>query len=210
MWSKKGSPSSNCAWVAEKPDTRCTAKDDGAVYALEQCQVACGGCDSPCVDDPTWHKNGDETKDCAWVSRLANRFTVVGSEGDVAWTKCRAAARSCDFVDPLRANCDDSTLWHKKDSPASDCKWVADKPETRCAAKDGNAVYAAERCLSACGGCGQSCEDSPTWHKNGDPAKDCAWVARLANRLTVVGEDGTLAWTQCRNAARSCYGFPQA
>ena len=38
-----------------------------------------------------------------------------------------------------------------------------------------------------------ACNDSVAWHKNREPAKDCAWVANDAPaRCTVKGDDG--AW----------------
>ena len=42
-----------------------------------------------------------------------------------------------------------------------------------------------------------SCEDSKTWHKNGDPAKDCAWVSEWAPRCNVKGADKSLASEHC-------------
>ena len=42
-WSKKGSPSKDCAWVANSPEARCAAKGD-AHYAFQSCPSACGTC----------------------------------------------------------------------------------------------------------------------------------------------------------------------
>ena len=36
------------------------------------------------------------------------------------------------------------------------------------------------------------CEDSATWHKNGDESKDCAWVAEWSPRCSVKGADKSL------------------
>ena len=41
------------------------------------------------------------------------------------------------------------------------------------------------------------CEDSETWHKNGDPAKDCAWVSEWSPRCSVKGADKSLAAEHC-------------
>ena len=41
------------------------------------------------------------------------------------------------------------------------------------------------------------CEDSETWHKNGDESKDCAWVAEWAPRCSVKGADKSLASEHC-------------
>ena len=43
-----------------------------------------------------------------------------------------------------------------------------------------------------------------TWYKNGDPAKDCAWVANLPDpRCDVKGYDGSLASEACATACSS-------
>mmetsp|Transcript_22785 Transcript_22785/g.73290 ORF Transcript_22785/g.73290 Transcript_22785/m.73290 type:complete len:164 (+) Transcript_22785:126-617(+) len=40
--------------------------------------------------------------------------------------------------------------------------------------------------------------DRPNWHKLGDPAKTCAWVANwLPNRCTVKGHDRSWAYDAC-------------
>lgn len=49
------------------------------------------------------------------------------------------------------------------------------------------------------------CEDSTTWHKNGTPSKDCAWVASYAvKRCMVKGVDRVLASEECKVACGSC------
>ena len=45
------------------------------------------------------------------------------------------------------------------------------------------------------------CEDAASWHKKGSPAKDCAWVAGVATRCAVVGEDGSTASAACAACA---------
>ena len=47
-----------------------------------------------------------------------------------------------------------------------------------------------------------SCEDSETWHKNGDPAKDGAWVSEWAPRCNVKGADKSLASEHCTCACQ--------
>ena len=42
-----------------------------------------------------------------------------------------------------------------------------------------------------------ACEDSTTWHKNGDETKDCAWVAEWSPRCQVKGADKSLASEHC-------------
>ena len=46
------------------------------------------------------------------------------------------------------------------------------------------------------------CEDSTTWHKNGDPAKDCAWVSEWSPRCSVKGADKSLAMEHCTCACQ--------
>ena len=41
------------------------------------------------------------------------------------------------------------------------------------------------------------CEDSTTWHKNGDESKDCAWVSEWSPRCSVKGADKSLAMEHC-------------
>jgi len=48
------------------------------------------------------------------------------------------------------------------------------------------------------------CNDSASWHKRGDPSKDCAWVAQWSPRCTVKGEDRELAEVGCPEACGIC------
>lgn len=43
----------------------------------------------------------------------------------------------------------------------------------------------------------QSCTDSDSWYKNGNPAFDCTWVKAWAPRCDAKGYDGTLASEAC-------------
>ena len=112
-------------------------------------------------------------------------------------------------VRAIGEECADSKTWQKTDAPEKDCAWVGEHAEQRCSAK-GEASYAFMDCAAACGTCAPpaaACEDSGTWHKRGDPAKDCDWVAAFSYaRATVVGEDGSRAWEACPAAARRCAG----
>ena len=47
-----------------------------------------------------------------------------------------------------------------------------------------------------------ACEDSTTWHKNGDASKDCAWVAEWSPRCSVKGADKSLASEHCTCACQ--------
>jgi hypothetical protein len=104
--------------------------------------------------------------------------------------------------------CEDDDTWYKKNAPAKDCAWVAAAPADRCAAK-GDDAQAWQACPVACDACPYDCgdaDDSASWHKNGAPWKDCAWVAEFYyNRAGVKGADGTEAWFSCPAATRRCY-----
>ena len=79
------------------------------------------------------------------------------------------------------ATCDNQADYYKKgwgpeDTPVKDCEWVSGKPLTRCLIKDENKLGASYGCGGACGRyltCPDS--DSVDWHKEGEPAKNCAW-----------------------------------
>ena len=44
----------------------------------------------------------------------------------------------------------------------------------------------------------RQCEDSASWHKNGNTAKDCSWVSRFApTRCSVKGENKVRASEAC-------------
>lgn len=43
-------------------------------------------------------------------------------------------------------------------------------------------------------------QDSTSWHKNGEPSKDCFWVSRWEPRCTVKGQSGVLANEVCHDA----------
>ena len=89
--------SHRCQWAGQLPEKRCLVKDASKVLAAEACPKSCGACDRPCVDDPTWHKAGDdETKTCVWASRFSNRLAALGEDGRYAYEACPLAARACD------------------------------------------------------------------------------------------------------------------
>mmetsp|Transcript_17744 Transcript_17744/g.55381 ORF Transcript_17744/g.55381 Transcript_17744/m.55381 type:complete len:444 (+) Transcript_17744:177-1508(+) len=93
-WSKNKDPSKSCDWVAELPEARCLVKDASTVLAAEACKATCGSCGT-CVDEPGWHKAGDPSRDCTWVSRFTNRLAVEGEDGTLAYQSCRLSARTC-------------------------------------------------------------------------------------------------------------------
>mmetsp|Transcript_8295 Transcript_8295/g.25709 ORF Transcript_8295/g.25709 Transcript_8295/m.25709 type:complete len:334 (+) Transcript_8295:93-1094(+) len=49
--------------------------------------------------------------------------------------------------------------------------------------------------------CYNNCPDSTSWYKNGEPSKDCSWVANFASaRCDAKGWDGSLASDSCLRA----------
>lgn len=100
--------------------------------------------------------------------------------------------------------CADSAAWSKSSAPSKDCDWVAIFPEARCLVKADDATYAYEHCLESCGACDASCDDDASWHKNGEPSKDCTWVKRVYNRCSVLGADANHAFRACRRTCQTC------
>ncbi|KAJ1451908.1 hypothetical protein M885DRAFT_528300 [Pelagophyceae sp. CCMP2097] len=96
-WFKNGDPSKDCDWVAESSN-RCNTKGSEGFFAHEECEQSCG-CRTAaptanptvyCFDLATWHKYGDESKNCAWVAEFPSaRCTVNGHDGTVAYDHCR-------------------------------------------------------------------------------------------------------------------------
>lgn len=98
--------------------------------------------------------------------------------------------------------------WFKRGEPAKDCDWVAAYPSDstgdfrRCRAKGHDDRFAWEACAS-CGSNGT--DDSTSWFKKDDPAKDCQWVALYpydatdftSRRCRVRGDDETFASEAC-------------
>ena len=95
-WHKSGAPHKDCAWVAKLTPDRCVAKADDGRLGFEGCPASCGNNAASCADDGAWHKRGDPSKGCFWVSRWTPaRCWVVGSDATYAFQGCRAACRAC-------------------------------------------------------------------------------------------------------------------
>ena len=93
-WHKKGAPWKDCDWVSRHSPTRCAVKGEDRTLAKYSCPAACRADAATCSDDPDWHKNGDETKHCAWVSRFPEkRCSVKGAapEKTLANAACATA-----------------------------------------------------------------------------------------------------------------------
>ena len=71
-WYKKNDPSKDCTWVAEYAEVRCVNRIKGADQTIPSysCPATCR---TPCDDRDDWYKNGDISKDCAWVAALPSK-----------------------------------------------------------------------------------------------------------------------------------------
>lgn len=88
-WYKKGSPSRDCAWVAQYPQKRCDAKGADRNLAYYGCPFSCA---MPCADTSAWYKKDVPAKDCAWVASYpAKRCLVKGWDGSFAADSCPTA-----------------------------------------------------------------------------------------------------------------------
>merc|ERR1712216_1019891 len=101
-----------------------------------------------------------------------------------------------DAIDGVLLPCWDSKSWRKKFT-GENCAWVA-KHRPRCDTKGEDDVRAWYACPYACD---SGCFDSPDWHKEDTPWKDCEWVSiKPETRCGVEGEDGSLARQECPTA----------
>ncbi|KAJ1447767.1 hypothetical protein M885DRAFT_575454 [Pelagophyceae sp. CCMP2097] len=107
---------------------------------------------------------------------------------------------------PTATACADSQTWFKAGKPSKGCAWVAKDTAWRCrrVGEDGNTALAS--CAVTCDACGlDDCGDSATWHKRGNPTKDCAWVADDTDkRCSKFDEDKVPALTECAATCDSC------
>ncbi|KAH8064914.1 hypothetical protein JL722_1803 [Aureococcus anophagefferens] len=111
-----------------------------------------------CADSETWHKKGDDKKNCAWVGKkAASRCKAwVKSEGGVlASDACPVACDTCPATcaEGRRA---DSTTWHQGWKKSKTCAWVGKSPAKRCDKESKSKVLASDACPVACDAC-------PTW-----------------------------------------------
>ena len=163
--------------------------------------MTCGTCPYDCSaagDSETWHKNGEESKDCDWVvGYYYNRASVIGEDGTLAYESCPSATRRCYYD----GGYDDDESWSKRDQPWKDCDWAA-AAMSRCIAVGEDGTYGFESCQAACLiGKYAAAGNDAAWAKKNSPAKDCAWVANdVPARCSVKGEDGTWAFQSCPDA----------
>ncbi|EGB01976.1 hypothetical protein AURANDRAFT_69314, partial [Aureococcus anophagefferens] len=112
-----------------------------------------------CADSETWHKKGDDKKNCAWVGKkAASRCKAwVKSEGGVlASDACPVACDTCPATCVEGPSCADSTTWHQGWKKSKTCAWVGKSPAKRCDKESKSKVLASDACPVACDAC-------PTW-----------------------------------------------
>ncbi|KAH8078804.1 serine-type endopeptidase [Aureococcus anophagefferens] len=197
-WYQGTTKSKTCAWVAEKPASRCkdTVQSKDGVAAGVACPVACDACpadgddsaadesrsqpvDGPvnkCADSPSWYQGTKNSKTCAWVGKSpAKRCkdTVKSSDGVTASVACPEACDACP------ADVGDAPKPAPKPTPKP-TPAPADEP---------------------------SCADSPSWYQGTKKSKTCAWVAeKPASRCkdTIKSSDGVTASDACPEACDAC------
>jgi len=145
-------------------------------------------CYPGCSDSESWYKNGEPSKDCAWVSAFAeSRCNAKGQDRSFASYSCPGACGTA---------CLDSMSWYKAGDPSKNCAWVSTW-SARCSVKGEDGTLASYACPTACGEL-IGTPDSDTWYKTGEPSKDCPWVSEFPEtRCDVKGWDGNFAWYAC-------------
>lgn len=156
-----------------------------------------------CENSASWHKKGSPSRNCDWVSaNLPRRCVVGGEDGSWAYQGCPAACSTC-----IDEDCPgDSSQWHLPSGETKGCSYIGEAAQQRCKRVGVDGTYAFQACPWACGACAyEGCEDDATWTKVGNPADDCAWVAKASgSRCKYTNEDGTYAWQACRAACATC------
>ena len=177
-------------WVSRYP-VRATVVGDDDSLGYDSCPRASFKCEpylnaDTCTDSASWYKKDDTSK-----GEFFSYYYFPCLSSSFFWSAPRCAhgalSRGQWFFYVI-----------------TDCTWVAGFPESRCTVKNEFVVFAFEECSATCSTCTGACEDSTSWFKKGEPAKDCTWASRFANRFYVVGDDDTMAYESCHYAARSC------
>ncbi|KAK7230286.1 subtilisin-like serine protease [Aureococcus anophagefferens] len=205
-WYQGTKKSKTCAWVAEKPASRCkdTVQSKDGVAAGVACPVACDACpadgddsaadesrsqpvDGPvnkCADSPSWYQGTKNSKTCAWVGKSpAKRCkdTVKSSDGVTASDACPEACDGCP------ADVGDAPKPTPKPTPKPAPKPT---PKPTPAPEDE-----------------PSCADSPSWYQGTKKSKTCAWVAEKPKsrcKDTIKSRDGVTASVACPEACDAC------
>ncbi|KAJ8608079.1 hypothetical protein CTAYLR_009627 [Chrysophaeum taylorii] len=98
-WYKTNDTSKNCAWVSVFPEARCDVKGWDGTIGSYSCPDACG-LQVTVSDSEDWYKNGEPSKDCAWVSQYASaRCEVKGWDGSFAADSCPFACSALLVAD---------------------------------------------------------------------------------------------------------------
>jgi len=161
-----------------------------------------------CLDDATWFKKNDPSKDCDWVAASSPTRCAVKGDDRAAYQACYRACDTCGD----ECSADDSTDWIIRDEDDKNCDWVAEAYVPRCGKTSLDDTFAFQACPYACRTCLQpNCDDSMTWSASSDETKDCSWVAEASNqRCTKYGVDvneTVLAFVACPQSCRVCPGF---
>ncbi|KAJ8599528.1 hypothetical protein CTAYLR_004034 [Chrysophaeum taylorii] len=138
---------------------------------------------------------------------LTVRFIVqcASVDGTYAFQACPYACRTCYA-------CDDDPDWSIPSDTTKNCDWVGTDSGSRCSrygVSNGETfldfLQRRDAC-QVCPGSAEVCENDPTWYKNGEPDKDCDWVAGFAPapRCITKGQDGTFAYEKCKVACDTC------
>ncbi|KAH8054709.1 cupin-like domain-containing protein [Aureococcus anophagefferens] len=140
-----------------------------------------------CADSETWHKKGDDKKNCAWVGKkAASRCKAwVKSEGGVlASVACPVACDTCLAICEEAKQDLEETLAEEKQTCAEEKQTCAEEK----AALEG-----------------PSCADSTTWHQGWKKSKTCAWVGKSpAKRCDKESKSKVLASDACPVACDAC------
>lgn len=218
-WRTLRDPPRDCDWVKDGDFFRERCGVEGAYnypdkseIALAQfaCEQYCQGCpplpEFEDKDSETWHKKGDESKDCKWVGSNPDKTIerCLVKSGDVVLAG-EACIKTCgSFREP--EDCVDDPDWHKDGEPEKDCVW-ASRFSNRLAALGEDGRYGFQACPVAARTCRQEdcAYDSETWHKKNDKKKNCEWVSENPGlRCTVKDSRAVLAAEACLESCGGC------
>lgn len=150
-------PGENCAWVAEKPQTRCTLDDDIPAACQRTCKAEC-----KCVNDPNFmHVDDHKQEGCDWVKDNLNRCNQDG------------VGPSCPEVcNPYcTKECSNDRYFMRNNDPLKSCDWITEKSASRCTLDPQVSLSCPATCSSDC------CSDTQNFKFNGERSKNCNWVA---------------------------------
>ncbi|KAK7240564.1 hypothetical protein SO694_00057124 [Aureococcus anophagefferens] len=160
-----------------------------------------GSFDSACADSETWHKKGDDKKNCAWVGeKKVKRCTgKVKSKGGVtASVACPVACNTCPATCEEAKQDLEETLAEEKQICAEEKQICAEEKQTCAEEKQ---TCAEEKAALE----GPSCADSTTWHQGKKKSKTCEWVGEApANRCKMKSKSKVLASDACPVACDAC------